>query len=142
MSSFTRELITTPLKDGKRWVIRREFFYDVGFEGSGDRITVPVGFVTDLTSVPKIFWSLLPRWDKYGQAAVIHDYLYFSHEKDRKDSDKIFYEAMRVLGVDKWKAKLMYNSVRLFGNMSFRNSKAYILESTGKSITIPEFNLD
>ena len=73
MSSFTENLIVSPLKDGKSWVVRKEFFYDIGFEGSGDTIVVPVGFVTDFASVPQFFWGIFPTWDKYGKASVIHD---------------------------------------------------------------------
>ncbi|MBN2586411.1 MAG: hypothetical protein JXA64_09465 [Candidatus Fermentibacteraceae bacterium] len=40
MSLFTRSLVVSPLSDGRTWVILRPFGYDVGREGSGDRVRV------------------------------------------------------------------------------------------------------
>jgi hypothetical protein len=77
MSRFTEELLVSPLPDGRTWVIRRDFGYDVEEEGSGNTINVPIGFKTDFASVPRLLWSIIPRWGKYGNAAVIHDFLYW-----------------------------------------------------------------
>ncbi|MCX5786197.1 MAG: DUF1353 domain-containing protein [Elusimicrobia bacterium] len=62
MSQFTAILLVSPLADGRTWVIRSEFGYDVGAEGSGDRIDVPIGFKTDFATVPRLFWAVLPQW--------------------------------------------------------------------------------
>src|SRR5262245_57983090 len=35
------------------------------------RVDVPAGFVTDFASVPRIFWSVLPRDGKYTYPAII-----------------------------------------------------------------------
>ena len=115
MSSFTTPLVVSPLPDGRRWRLVFQFGYDVGYEGSGDRITVPAGFVTDFASTPPPIWMIIPPWGKYGKAAVIHDYLYQRHQRTRKQVDDIFREAMVVLGVDPARVFLMYWAVRLFG---------------------------
>jgi hypothetical protein len=141
MSSFTNKLILSPLSDGKKWVLRKEFSYDIGEIGSGDTITVPTGFVTDLASVPRIFWSILPPWENYGPAAVIHDYLYFSHEKTKAESDYIFYEGMMVLKVPTTKAKIIYNSVKIFGKNAYEDNNNYIIEPSGDYIKIPHIEL-
>jgi hypothetical protein len=47
MSHFTEILIVSPLADSRTWCLRKEFGYDVGREGSGETISVPVGFLTD-----------------------------------------------------------------------------------------------
>ncbi|TFV91422.1 DUF1353 domain-containing protein [Blastococcus sp. CT_GayMR16] len=48
----------------------------VGDPGSGgDVITIPGGFTTDLASVPRLFWALIPPQGAYESAAVLHDYL-------------------------------------------------------------------
>ncbi|EDQ5128059.1 DUF1353 domain-containing protein, partial [Salmonella enterica] len=78
-------------------------------------IEVPVGFVTDLATVPRIFWSLLPPDGEYAKAAIIHDYLYHYPLRNRKESDLIFLDGMKVLGVPKWKRIIMYLAVRIFG---------------------------
>ena len=40
-------------------------------------VQVPVGFVTDFASIPRLFWSLLRPDGLYAYAAIIHDYLYW-----------------------------------------------------------------
>ena len=89
MSRFTEALVVTPLADGNTWVIVRPFGYDVEREGSGDRIDVRVGFMTDFASIPRLFWIALPKWGKYGNAAVIHDWLYWTQRRSRPSSDRI-----------------------------------------------------
>jgi len=136
MSSFTENPIVSPLKNGEKWVVRKEFFYDVGFEGSKDTIVVPSGFVTDFASVPRVLWSIFPKWGVYGPASIIHDYLYFSHEKTREEADYIFYEGMLVLGIKKWKAKILYNAVKIFGKDNYKKSKSYMIEMLNEKIEI------
>lgn len=125
MSRFTAILLVSPLADGRTWVIRSEFGYDVGVEGSEDRIDVPIGFKTDFASVPRLFWALLPKWGKYGNAAVIHDYLYWSQERSRRESDNIFLEAMGVLQVSPLHKNPMYWAVRWFGWWAWARNKRW-----------------
>ena len=119
MSSFTSALIVSPMPDGRRWKLFKSFKYRVGSRYSKNAIIVPAGFVTDFASIPWIFWSWLPSWGKHGKAAVIHDRLYQTHEVSRGMADLIFYEAMLVSKTKKWKAKLMYFAVRIFGWSSY-----------------------
>jgi len=102
----------------------------MGSEYSKDVILVPYGFITDFASVPSFMWWLIPPWGKYGKAAVVHDYVYQHHAIkqggvviltfDRKMADKVFLEAMDVLGVRIWRKYPMYWAVRLFGGMAWR----------------------
>lgn len=78
-------------------------------------IEVPAGFVTDLASVPRILWMLLPPDGKYAKAAIIHDYLYDNALRTKAEADCIFLDGMRVLGVPKWKRNVMFGAVRWFG---------------------------
>jgi hypothetical protein len=102
----------------------REFGYDVGAEGSQDQITVPVGFETDFASVPRVFWAILPKWGKYGNAAVIHDWLYWEQGRSRPAADAVFLEAMAVLGVSAVVRQTMYTAVRLFGWLAWYRNQA------------------
>ena len=124
MSQFTTALVVSPLADGKSWVILEDFRYYVGNEDSADLINVLEGFVTDFTSVPRLFWIFIPRWGKYGNAAVIHDWLYWEQEKkDRKQADDILLEGMNVLNVSAWQKTAIYYAVRWFGWLAwFRNA--------------------
>lgn len=122
MSRFTEVLLVSPLADGDTWVIMRDFGYDVGAEDSGDRIDVDVGFQTDFATVPRPFWIVLPKWGTYGNAAVIHDWLYWDQSRPRREADAVFLEAMGVLGVAPLVKYAMYGTVRAFGWMAwYRN---------------------
>ncbi len=97
------------------WVLQDSISYDVGHAGSGDRITVPAGFETDLASVPRALWSILPPFGKYMPAALIHDYGYITQARSRKETDLIFRESMKVLGVSWRRRNVMYWAVRAGG---------------------------
>ena len=84
---------------------------------------VPAGFMTDFASVPQPFWIILPRWGKYGNAAVIHDYLYKVQTRSRRKADGIFREGMGVLAVPGWQIFCMYWAVRLLGWLAWQGSK-------------------
>jgi len=141
MSSFTERPILTPLNCGKRWVVRKEFSYEIGHLGSGDKIVISTGFVTDLASTPKPLWSILPPFGRYLPSAILHDFLYMTKVFSRKKADKIFYEGMIILGVPKWKAKLMYYAVRIGGGKSYRKHSSYILPLKDANITIKELEI-
>lgn len=124
MSSFTSILLVSPLSDGNTWVVMREFGYDVGSEGGGDHIAVKIGFQTDFASIPRPFWIILPKWGKYGNAAVIHDWLYWAQERSRRASDDILLAGMEVLNVGKTTRYLIYWAVRLFGGLAWLRNQA------------------
>jgi hypothetical protein len=115
MSQFTTVLIVSPLADGRTWYLREPLVYDVGQEGSGNRVEVPAQFLTDFTSVPRPFWWLFPPWGRYGNAAVVHDFCYWRHTGKRAEADAIFLEAMAVLGVGAITRHVLYLGVRLGG---------------------------
>lgn len=123
MSRFTKALVVSPLADGKTWLLLEPFAYDVGEEGSGQTIDVEVGFMTDFTSIPRPFWAVLPRWGKYGNAAVLHDWLYSTQEYPRARADAIMFEAMGVLRVAAWQRYAIYWGVRGLGWIAWRRSQ-------------------
>jgi len=124
MSRFTDVLVVSPLADGKTWVIVRDFWYDVGAENSGDHIDVAIGFQTDFATIPRLFWAILPKWGRYGNATVIHDWLYWVQTRPRREADAILLEAMGVLGVTSLVKVAMYWAVRLFGGLAWYRNQA------------------
>lgn len=114
MSQFTTSLIAE-LVGKNKWKVYEKFEYHIGSYPSQKVVEVPVGFITDFASVPRIFWFLISPIDKHGKAAVIHDYLYYTKIYSRKEADKIFLECLKVLGVTTWKQYTMYYAVRYFG---------------------------
>ncbi|MBW3617746.1 MAG: DUF1353 domain-containing protein [Proteobacteria bacterium] len=127
MSSFTAELdvrITQKKRDERVLaLLLQTFSYDVGTEGSGDTIVVPAGFETDFASIPRPLWIIEPPLGDAGKAAVLHDYLYETGERDRASADRIFLEAMAVLEVPWWKRSLMFRAVRLFGRGGYKERR-------------------
>lgn len=76
-------------------------------------IRVPRGFETDGASVPQWLRWLLPRWGSYGEAAVVHDYLWQSG-MDRQEADTWFWKIMAD-EVHWFTRIVMYVGVRLAG---------------------------
>lgn len=115
--------------DGRTWKVVNEFDVYLGPGITDYTIKVPAGFETDFASVPRILWNILPPTDKWGKAAVVHDYIYRSGGRlDEKVSisrfwaDYIFLAGMHTLGVPWWKRYAMFVAVRLFGWRSFRKT--------------------
>lgn len=122
MSQFTTPL-RVELLDDYRFKTVDDFTYFVGEKPSDHRIVVHAGFVTDLASIPRAFWSVLPPHGKYAKAAVLHDWLYTNGIGSKRYADDVFNEAMKVLRVPSWKRAVMYRAVRLFGRGNYGLSK-------------------
>lgn len=84
-------------------------------------VIVPKGFVTDFASVPRLPVAYLLAGGEANEAAIVHDYLYHSHEVARDVADAVFEEAMAVTGQPWWRRKLMWAGVRLFGAAPYAN---------------------
>jgi hypothetical protein len=114
MSSFTAPLFLSPRvdHDQRTWITSRAFSYEIGLKGSGLVVTVPEGTDTDLATVPRLLWPLVPPHDpKYAAAFVLHDYLCRWHGFSRIVADAILYDALRVLGCSAARAWAIYLAV-------------------------------
>lgn len=126
--SFITDLNVSP-QGGRLWKLKAQFTYEHWREGIRERITVPIGFLTDFASIPLwrlLFWWL-PMWAKYNKAPVLHDYLYrkgIPIKMTRYEADYTFYEAMllafRNHKSGKIIAHLEYWGVRIGGWMSYK----------------------
>ena len=87
-------------------------------------IEVPVDFLTDGASVPRVFWGILSPFGDYFGAALIHDFLYSPHNRrfDRATCDRIFLAAMKDAGVPWLRRRVIYRAVRLGGWASFKGN--------------------
>lgn len=113
---FLDELIVRDMGDGKHWELTEDF----SWSDDCDVITVPTGYITDFASVPRLFWLFFPRYGKYTKAAVIHDYLYSEGIGTKDRADAIFYHSMLTLGVNAFKAWVMYQAVSMGGKGNFK----------------------
>lgn len=87
--------------------------YEVDYLGSGWAVTAPVGFCTDLASLPQ--WTQRFRWgrrlaEKLARSAIVHDLLRADLRVSKITGDLIFFEA---LGVDR--VRLAWRLVALAG---------------------------
>ena len=138
----------------RKWVLGRDLSYttedltsedvealkNVGVNIINKTVTVPIGFVTDLASVPRAMWWAIAPFD-VARAAIIHDLLYKSIRqyrwkmKDKEDkqlikeakvaSDKVFKLAMEDADpkITGWKIYSSWKAVDLFGNSSIVPTK-------------------
>jgi Protein of unknown function (DUF1353) len=82
-------------------------------------VRVPIGFVTDFASIPRVFWSLLRPDGTYSYAAVIHDYLYWEQYLSRDASDAILRLCMEDFRIDATVVGAVYAGVRLGGGFAW-----------------------
>lgn len=99
------------------------------------RVEAVTNFVTDLTSVPRVFWSLVPKQGSYAYGAVVHDYLYWHQSLDgepieRETADRIFKLAMDDMKVSPGKTATIFKAVRWFGGGAWRHNQK--LKSQGE----------
>ena len=85
-------------------------------------VSVPTGFVTDLTSIPSIFFSLLRPDGPYAYAAVVHDYLYWTQTRSREEADKILNLAMQDFEINEITVNAIYWTVRALGQLAWKSN--------------------
>jgi hypothetical protein len=61
--------------------------------------------------VPMVF----PKVGNYMYAAFLHDFLYSKKQYSRAYCDLMFLNALKMLGIPKWRRSIMYAAVRAFG---------------------------
>lgn len=89
---------------------------------NSEKVTVPKNFETDLASIPRFYWAIIsPAKSDLMAASITHDYLYRCVTKyTRKESDNIFYYAMRSQNVSLYTSYKMYLAVRIFGGKNYK----------------------
>jgi hypothetical protein len=107
----TKNLWVRTLPEAGWWKITKAliFIYD------SKELKVPVGFTTDLASVPRVLRSFVTINGIHRRAAVLHDWLYSNKMYTRKECDKIFKLAMLECGCSGFVANTMYLGVRAGG---------------------------
>ncbi len=114
---YTKEIWLKPIT-GKKWEVVKPIVVELS---DGYLITIPKGFITDLSSVPQPFWNIFTPYGDFLLAAIVHDYLYvIKYNNDRAFCDKEMLIISKALNNADWfKRKdneIRYKTVRLFGN--------------------------
>jgi hypothetical protein len=86
-------------------------------------VEVPRGFVSDLASIPPIFFSVLRPDGQYAYASIIHDYLYWEQSQPRAIADEIFKMSMQDFQIDQSKIFAIYEAVRTLGQRAWDANK-------------------
>jgi hypothetical protein len=100
------------LPDGFHYKLLRDFSVRDEFLGL---LIAPAGFVTDLGSIPKIFWNIIPPNGKPSDAYVIHDLLYSEQKFTRAQCDSCLLRMMLCLGVSWYERYAIFLAVRAGG---------------------------
>ena len=117
LAMFSDRTPTLEWEDETHWKVAQGFVYT---SPTGTVVTVPDGMITDLASIPRLFWNIYPPQGPYLPAALVHDYLYASHRAGsdlftRKQADQILLAGMEELGVSWLTQTVVYRAVRLGG---------------------------
>lgn len=81
----------------------------------GRIICVPKGFVTDLSSVPQVFWFLFAPYGDFIVASIVHDYLYKKRLMSRINCDKEMLFLSNKYSSDYLDNYIRFIAVRAFG---------------------------
>lgn len=111
MAEFLTKLVVESINDDT-WRVAEALQYKSDIVGL---VCVPMGFVTDFASVPRLPLAYLLAGNTAHEAAVVHDFLYQTHTCSKSQADRTFREAMGVTGVAAWRKNLMYVAVSLGG---------------------------
>ena len=109
-----------PFSDGMHWIVRQTLIYRIGV--SQDRITVPVGFVTDFASIPQALQSIIRANGPYILPAVVHDYLYWTQACTRAQADSVLMLGMIENQVRDLHRVAIHDAVRIAGGFAWSDN--------------------
>jgi len=102
------------------------------------KVMIPVGYKTNLASVPRIFWVFVAPYELSENAPLVHDYLYdhagistpIYNPDGTKNSDvtitkyqadKYFRQIMKLKGVGIIKRNIAFWAVKLFAGSAWKS---------------------
>lgn len=107
--------------DQHDWIVLEPMGYPLG--DTRDFIIVPAGFVTDLASIPPELWSFgLTPTGKYGRAAIVHDYLYWTQRCTPEEANRLLVIAMKESDVGVVDENVIYAGVSVGGNSAWKSN--------------------
>lgn len=108
-----------PMEDD--WEVIQPLHY---LTADGDLIVVPVGYRTDLASVPRMARMIVnPAHPQIRRSAVVHDYMYsdLTHMFTRAEADNLFRASLLEDGMSSHLAWLVWMAVRVGGRGNWRS---------------------
>lgn len=112
-------------------------------DSKGSSWNAKKGAVINGASIPRQLWSAVgsPFVGDYRRASVVHDVHCVLKQKPHKEVHRMFYDAMMCDGVAPFRAKYMYQAVRLFGP-KWGPQKMAAMQILGQEMNILTRNLD
>jgi hypothetical protein len=120
-----------PIRGTFNWWLDQDFQFEDDVLGL---IKIPKYFITDLGSIPRIFWNIIPPEGPATLGYVVHDGLYGFHkeargtlppicsiEYSRLQADQALTRIMKLLGVGWWARETVYTFLRPFGGTAWDN---------------------
>jgi len=89
---------------------------------NGEEIIVPIDFISNGASVPKLLRGLFSQQGTYLMPSIIHDYLYDNQLYSREFADKQFLLDMSKVNTNKVTKWLFYYIVRIFGKTNWNKT--------------------
>ena len=117
MPRFRSQLIVSPVDQGTLWILGAPLVYESQVPGV-KTVVVPAGFVFDGNSVPRVASCISPPTD-YLAAGACHDFLYRFGAVSRETADSVYFEALCVLGMSRFRAYVRFLALRLFGARAY-----------------------
>jgi hypothetical protein len=108
--AINRPTVTQLIPDPPLFMVAHPLHYAAN--DSKYEIVVPVGFVTDLASIPRGLWWWQAPHEGTMAPAIIHDYLYWEQSCTKDEADAVLYLALREVGMGLVNANLVYAGVR------------------------------
>jgi len=112
-----------PLQSGEGFRMLNSYRVQFQDETQDFFLTVPVGFCTDLASIPSIFLPLFKSWGQWTVAAICHDCMYAYGAGTKEQADDLF-ESLLIMDVElkeghEGDITALAAAVRLFGRGNF-----------------------
>lgn len=114
---FTTDLVLKETPQPDFWAVASPLIWSE----DGLTIKVPVGALTDLASIPRILRNI-PNLDPDGysrSAAVVHDWLYRTHQLSKAAADAFLRYAIVSRGGSAWSAYMFWLGVKVGGSSSY-----------------------
>ena len=118
--------------NGQDWILAEDCRYAAL---DGCVVTAKSGFMSDLASIPRLFWAFIASFELSLLAPIMHDLIYRSGGRvilphgevtpagkifERKEADDLFLELMTRANISYWKRNVAYLAVRGFGQSSWQ----------------------
>lgn len=87
------------------------------------KVVVPRGFVSDLKSLPRAFWTTLKPDSFYAMAGMLHGYLYWEQTVEREVADGVLKACLEELKAQPASVELIYRGTRLGGSSAWDENR-------------------